>query len=143
MPLAKVGESSKQAIAMPETENPIAPAASRRIALAGLLGVLLVACALVLRPFAIPMVWAVILAYVSWPAYSRLRRLSGDRSTVSALAATLIVALVLVLPVIWLAVLLQEELSTAYQALLSLNNDESGTCLLYTSDAADEEDSVD
>jgi predicted PurR-regulated permease PerM len=59
---------------------------------------LLIACLLVLRPFASALLWAVVLCFSSWPLYSRVLRLVGGRRTLAALAMTLGMILVILLP---------------------------------------------
>jgi predicted PurR-regulated permease PerM len=104
---------------MQHPEGPAATPALRWSLLAILLGVLLWVCVTVTGPFFIPLTWALILAYVSWPAYQRLLRLCRNRSTWAALAMTSLVALALVAPLLGIALLLQAEISDAYQGLLA------------------------
>jgi len=88
----------------------------RRVILALLLGGLLVLGYLVLSWFIAPAVWAAILAYVTWPAYQRLRKLLRGHAMGSALAMTLLLTTAFVLPLLWLIFLLQREVILAYQA---------------------------
>jgi len=74
-------------------------------------------CGLILAPFITPIVWAAILAYASWPLYRRLRRLLHGYRTVAALLMTLLLGCAVVVPVLWIVVLVQGELTAAYQAL--------------------------
>jgi predicted PurR-regulated permease PerM len=84
---------------MPETGQGAARTA-RLFGFLALLG-LLVGCLLVLRPFVSALVWAVILAYCTWPAFRVLRdrgRLSpGFAATIMVLALFLLVGLPLML----------------------------------------------
>lgn len=89
----------------------------RPLLLAMLLAGLALLCLLILAPFITPMVWAAILAYASWPLYRQLRRLLHGYRTIAALLMTLILGCAVVLPVLWILVLVQGELITAYQAL--------------------------
>src|SRR5579863_6983391 len=59
--------------------------------LAGLLGFL---CLLVLQPFLSPILWAAILAYVTWPLYRRLRIPFRSFGTTAACVMTLLVVAV-------------------------------------------------
>lgn len=93
------------------------PAIPRRLMLAFFLGGLLLLAFQVLQPFLVPVAWAGILVYVTWPLYQRLRRQLGGRSTLSALCMTLLLALVLILPLVWVLLLLRSELGGAYQHL--------------------------
>ena len=78
---------------------------------------LLVLSYMVLREFLLSLIWAFIIAYVTWPAYRWLRRQMKGRKTLSALVMTLIISMIIFLSVFWLVALLQEELTLAYQTL--------------------------
>jgi predicted PurR-regulated permease PerM len=90
---------------------------ARSILLGVLLGGLLLLAYMVLRWFIVPVVWAFILAYVTWPLYARLRRVVGGNPTASAILMTLLLTAAFVLPLLWLIALLQAEFVLAYQAL--------------------------
>ena len=94
--------------------EPLHPRTSRRILLGVFLAGLLLLGWKVLSPFIIPVAWAGILVYVTWPLYERLRRSLGGRHTPSALVMTLVLALTLILPIMWVAFLLQSEISGVY-----------------------------
>ncbi|GAB7524145.1 AI-2E family transporter [Paraburkholderia sp. 2C] len=89
----------------------------RHVILAFLLGGLVVLGYVVLYPFLVPLAWGTIIAYVTWPAYRRLRALMRGRASASALLLTIIVAAALVLPLIWLTMLLRGEMVAAYEAV--------------------------
>jgi predicted PurR-regulated permease PerM len=63
---------------------------------------------LVLRPFLVPMVWAAIVAYVTWPLHARVRDRIGRPHLVAALFTAIAVVLV-ALPVGWFIVALAEQ----------------------------------
>ena len=76
----------------------------------------------IMDPFIVPLVWAGILAFVSWPAYRWLRRRCRGRNTIAALLMTTAVSVAVVAPLAWLAVVLRLEVVHAYhetQALLA------------------------
>jgi predicted PurR-regulated permease PerM len=76
----------------------------------------------VMEPFIVPVVWAAILAFVSWPAYERLLSLLRGRSVLAALLMTTAVSVAVIAPLAWLAVVLRIELVRAWhdtQALLA------------------------
>ena len=76
----------------------------------------------VMEPFIVPVVWAAILAFVSWPAYERLLGLLRGRSVVASLLMTTAVSVAVIAPLAWLAVVLRIELVRAWhdtQALLA------------------------
>jgi predicted PurR-regulated permease PerM len=81
----------------------------RRIVLAGLLGGLLLAGYVVMRPFLVAIAWAAILAYIAWPIQRRARSLLGDRRTLAALVMTTLLSLALGVSLLWLGFLLQGE----------------------------------
>jgi predicted PurR-regulated permease PerM len=86
----------------------------RRLLVAGiLLGILLLTFS-VLRPFIVPLIWGGILAYVSWPLHQRFLKLARGRVGVAALATTMLVTIALVVPIVWLAAMLQLEAVDAY-----------------------------
>ena len=66
----------------------------------GLLALFLLAGAvlMILQPFATALLWAAILAYSTWPVFSRIDKAFGDRRGLAATAMTLLMILVLVLP---------------------------------------------
>ncbi len=98
---------------MPERD---AASITRRVILALLLGALFVLGYMVLGWFIAPAVWAAILAYVTWPAYARLRKLLRNHAMSSAIVMTLLLTTAFVLPLLWLIFLLQGEFVIAYQA---------------------------
>lgn len=67
---------------------------------------LAVACALVLRPFFSAILWSVILAFTTWPLYTRLRERLGGRGSAAAGGMTLLIVVVLVAPIGFAAVAL-------------------------------------
>lgn len=85
-----------------------------RIALGLFLVGLLVLSYQVLQLFLIPVAWAAILVYVTWPIYRRLRDLLGRRANLSALLMTLFLTLTFALPLLWMVNVLRTEVPTAY-----------------------------
>lgn len=99
-----------------------ATALTRRIVFgAMLIGVLLLAYR-VLHLFLVPLAWSIILAYLSWPLFRRLRAVLGDHATAAALLMTLLLSALFVLPLIWLITLLRAEIPAAYQATVEYFN---------------------
>lgn len=92
-------------------------AATRRLLLAAAALGLALSCLWVLRPFIVPILWAAILAYASWPLYRALRRPLRRLGTLAALLMTLLIGCAVVLPVLWILVLVQGELIVAYHQL--------------------------
>ena len=89
----------------------------RRLTLGALLGGLVLLAWWVLAPFIVPVLWAAIFAYVSWPLFLRLERLLLSRR-LAALSMTLLVAAAVVVPLVWLVITLQQELGHAYSEFL-------------------------
>ena len=99
---------------LPERET---PTVTRRVILALLLGALFILGYLVLSWFIAPAIWAAILAYVTWPAYARLRSLMREHAMGSALVMTLLLTTAFVLPLLGFIALMQREIVLAYQAV--------------------------
>ena len=92
----------------------------RRLITVVLLAVLVILGWQVLDPFIVPIVWAAILGYVSWPAYQWLVRLFRGRTIIAALLMTLIITAAVIVPLAWLIVILRVEVVRAYEALQAL-----------------------
>ena len=97
----------------PMGDDRMAGALLRRIILGTLLIALLALGYRVLHLFFAPLAWAMILVYVTWPIYRRVR--GGLRNpTGSALLMTVMLSAVIALPVVWLTALLREEIPAVY-----------------------------
>jgi predicted PurR-regulated permease PerM len=86
----------------------------RRVLVAGLLLGILLLTFTVLQPFIVPLIWGVILAYVSWPLNQRFLELVRGRAGLAAMITTLIVTLAIVVPLVWLVLLVRVEALSAY-----------------------------
>jgi len=106
------------------------PSWIRRTLLLCLLGVLLGICYLVLRPFAKPLAWTAILAYVTWPLHRQVRAVLGGRRRAAALVTTAAVTSLLVVPTIGAASLLHAELTAAYRVLAQVFDGQDSRPLL-------------
>ncbi len=89
----------------------------RRLVTVLLLAGLLLLGFQVLRPFIVPAIWAGIISFVTWPGYLKVTRWCGGRRTLAALIMTLALTAAVILPVAWLAVLLQSEIVSAFTEL--------------------------
>lgn len=98
------------------------PPATSRLLLALFLGGLCLLVFLVLQPFLAPVAWAGILVYVTWPMYERLRRRMSGHATLSALIMTLLLAVVLILPLVWVLLMMRLEVTEAYQKITAQMN---------------------
>jgi predicted PurR-regulated permease PerM len=65
----------------------------------GLVAALLLLCWWIVRPFAVPIAWGVILAVATWPAYERLLRLLGGRRALSSTLFVVAALLLLLVPI--------------------------------------------
>jgi predicted PurR-regulated permease PerM len=92
-------------------------ALSRRIAPLLALAGLVVLAFVVVAPFLVPLAWAGILCYASWPIAMRVRQWCKGRDTLAASIITLLAAFTLFVPLIWLVWLAQRELSNIYPVL--------------------------
>jgi predicted PurR-regulated permease PerM len=94
----------------------------RRLLTVTLLGGLVLLGFRVMEPFIVPVVWAAILTFVTWPAYLRVLRACHGRSIIASLLMTIAVSLAVIAPLAWLAAVLRIELVHAWhdtQALLA------------------------
>ena len=80
-------------------------------------GGLLTLAFIVVAPFLVPLAWAGILSYASWPIATRIRQWCKGRDTLAASISTALAAIMLFLPLLWLAWLAQKELANVYPAL--------------------------
>lgn len=90
----------------------------RRIALGVFLAGLLVLSYKVLRLFLVPVAWALILVYVTWPLHRRLCRSLGGRPALSATLMTGFLTLAFGLPLLGMVVMLRNEVPATHQALV-------------------------
>ena len=81
----------------------------RRLIVAALLAGLFLLSVLVLQPFIVPVIWAVILAYVTWPVHARLVRLCGGHRAWAAALMTILMSSAIILPIVWFIILIQAE----------------------------------
>lgn len=78
-----------------------------------LLLLLLYQIALMFRPFLFPVLWAALLAHLTYPLHVRLTSFARGREIVSASCLTLLVLALVVIPISMMGVLLACEASTA------------------------------
>jgi predicted PurR-regulated permease PerM len=82
-----------------------------------LLLLLLYQIALMFRPFLLPVLWAALLAHLTYPLHVRFTMLVGGREVVSAGCLTLLVLALVVVPISTMGGLLASEASTAEQTI--------------------------
>ena len=89
----------------------------RRLALV-ILGILIgYACLAIVRPFLSLITWAAILAYVSWPLFRVVRRPFSRFQNAAAFCMTVLLTCAVILPILWLSVLVSNEMIYAYRSL--------------------------
>lgn len=71
----------------------------------------------ILKFFFIPVAWALILAYLTWPLYRRLLAILDGRTTLAALLMTFVLGAVFVLPLIWLITMVQADVPRAVRMI--------------------------
>jgi predicted PurR-regulated permease PerM len=106
-------------------------ALTRRAVLALFVAGLLLLSYQVLQHFLVPVAWAGILAFVTWPIYDRLLQAAAGMRNLTALAMTIALAAAFVVPVIWLVAVLHTEVWAAYLML----RDEFSVDKLYVPDS--------
>ena len=84
------------------------------------LAALAAGCLLVLRPFASAILWAVVLTYTTWPLYQRMRKALGGHAAWAALAMTLLLVLVVLLPLALVVLSLADNAAPMADAVQSL-----------------------
>ena len=92
----------------------------RRLILAALLAILTLLAFQVLQPFIVPVIWSAILAYVSWPLHARLVRVFRGQRDAAAFVMTLLLAIAIILPIVWLVILVQTEALPVYRDVAPL-----------------------
>lgn len=71
----------------------------------------------VMDPFIVPLLWAGILGFVSWPAYKWLLRVLHGRAVVAGLLMTTAISLAVIVPLAWLGIVLRLEVVHAYHEI--------------------------
>lgn len=82
---------------------------------------LLAAVGIVLRPFLLPLLWAIVLTVATWPIFTRLRGLCPKRPWVASLGLSLLLALALLVVAIPLPLQLAGELRQLGQRLSTVD----------------------
>jgi predicted PurR-regulated permease PerM len=82
-----------------------------------ILTLLILGCILVAWPFVTAIVWAGILSFSTWGFFSYLRRMMGGRSSLAALAMTLIIASIMVVPFVIVGQSLAENIGDVVAAI--------------------------
>jgi predicted PurR-regulated permease PerM len=81
---------------------------------------------LVLQNFIVPAVWAGILSFATWNPYLKVTRWCGRNRTLGAVAMTLLLTALLILPMVGMALLLRTELTSAYHDIARAISEQRG-----------------
>ena len=81
----------------------------KRLIVAAMLAALVLLAVMILEPFVVPVIWAVILAYVCWPLNQRLVKIMNGRRQAAALLMTLFLSAAIILPIVWFVILARAE----------------------------------
>jgi predicted PurR-regulated permease PerM len=84
-----------------------------QIAAVTLLVLLLVGCVVVLRPFISAILWALIISFATWPVFSWLEVRFHGRKGLAAMATTLLIAMVVLVPLVLLGSSLTDDVGRA------------------------------
>ncbi|HVM47992.1 MAG TPA: AI-2E family transporter [Candidatus Acidoferrum sp.] len=76
------------------------------------LAVLLAGCLRVLWLFIFAMLWAIVLCFTSWPVYTRLLKILGNRRTLAALLMSLAMVLIFLVPFLIIGATLADNVNT-------------------------------
>lgn len=83
--------------------------ALQKVLLFGLIFILFYLSFQVLKYFIVPVLWAAIIAYITWPLYHSVQKLCGSRPTLSATLMISMVVLVVGIPLTFAIFMLQHE----------------------------------
>ena len=89
----------------------------QKVLLFGLFFFLLFLSFSVLKYFIVPVLWAAIIAYMTWPLYCRIKAACAERATLRATIMILLVVLVVGIPVIFAIFMIQHEGRSLYYEL--------------------------
>jgi predicted PurR-regulated permease PerM len=87
------------------------------------LALLVIGCFLVLRPFLSALMWAVILAYSTWPIFAWLERHMKGRRSLAAFITTILIAAVLIVPLVSVGSSLADDAARAARFIRQLVQD--------------------
>ncbi|MGH8338243.1 MAG: AI-2E family transporter, partial [Gammaproteobacteria bacterium] len=106
-------------IVIPESGNEPAGLGDRvRMLLAlTVLVLLILGCILVAWPFVTAIIWAAILAFSTWGFFSYLRQILGGRASLAALAMTLLIASIMVVPFLIVGESLADNIGAVVNAI--------------------------
>ncbi|MCF6764943.1 AI-2E family transporter [Thiotrichales bacterium 19S3-7] len=87
--------------------------------------VLIIAGLWIVWPFWHAFVWAGIIAIGVWPLYKRWYQLLGQKAVISSLSFTIIIAIIIILPIIWVGSLAASEVAALLSYLKSAHTNQT------------------
>lgn len=99
-------------------QNPMENQTVRTVRIVLTIGILTLSVAL-LSPFVSPLLWAGVLCYALNPVYVRLVRATGGRRTLSALVMCLILTIGVIAPLVYMSLLIAEDVTEAYRIVIA------------------------
>lgn len=100
-------------------QDTLSQSLTRKVALGLLLGGLFILAYVVMQHFIVPLAWAAIFAYTTWPLYRLLQTDVRLSSGFASLLMTLLITALLVVPTVVTAALLQGEMVRLFQAVMA------------------------
>jgi predicted PurR-regulated permease PerM len=89
----------------------------KRIFVVFLIGILITLIYLILDPFLAPIAWALVLSHTTWPLHLRLKNAIGDRPTLCAFIMVTGTGVLILLPLLWFALIIQDNVVDGYHSL--------------------------
>lgn len=83
----------------------------------GLIAVMIGLCVWIIHPFLIAIIWGLIIAVASWPGYSRMLALLGQRRLLASILFTLLALVLLIFPILLLSGTLVEGVTMVSKSI--------------------------
>jgi predicted PurR-regulated permease PerM len=83
----------------------------------GLIAVMIGLCVWIMRPFLIAIIWGLIIAVASWPGYSRMLCLLGQRRLMASVLFTVLALILLIFPILLLSGTLVEGVTMVSKSI--------------------------
>uniref|UniRef100_UPI00093FFED6 AI-2E family transporter n=1 Tax=Escherichia coli TaxID=562 RepID=UPI00093FFED6 len=107
------------------------------------LAIMIVACLWIVQPFILGFAWAGTVVIATWPVLLRLQKIMFGRRSLAVLVMTLLLVMVFIIPI---ALLVNSIVDGSGPLIKAISSGDMtlpdlawlNTCLLYTSDAADD-----
>ncbi|HKJ71469.1 MAG TPA: AI-2E family transporter [Gammaproteobacteria bacterium] len=104
---------------------------THRVVAVGSLAILLAGAYVVLETFLVPLLWAAILAYATWPLYRRLLASVGDHAVVASLVMTGGLIVLLFGPLVLISLTLASEMTAVTDSLRAISVQDHSSLLHF------------